>query len=40
VRLRAYAYVHDLPLGQVARDIVARRLRLYPDSGSPWDTEK
>jgi ANTAR domain len=34
VRLRAYAYVHDLPLGEVARDLVARRLRLRPDSGS------
>jgi hypothetical protein len=34
VRLRAYAYVHDLRLGEVARDIVARRLRLRPDSGS------
>jgi ANTAR domain len=35
VRLRAYAYAHDLRLGEVARDIVARRLRLRPDSGSP-----
>jgi ANTAR domain len=34
IRLRAYAYVHDLPLGEVAREIVARRLRLRPDSGS------
>jgi hypothetical protein len=40
VRLRAYAYVHDLPLGEVARDIVARRLRLYPDSASPRDNER
>jgi len=30
VRLRAYAYAHDLRLGDVARDIVARRLRLSP----------
>jgi hypothetical protein len=30
-RLRAYAYVNDLRLGDVARDIVARRLRLPPD---------
>ena len=30
-RLRAYAYVNDLQLGDVARDIVARRLRLFPD---------
>jgi ANTAR domain/GAF domain len=34
VRLCAYAYVHDLRLGEVARDIVARRLRLRPESGS------
>jgi hypothetical protein len=30
-RLRAYAFVNDLQLGDVARDIVARRLRLFPD---------
>ncbi|HEX3305494.1 MAG TPA: hypothetical protein VHS32_04545 [Streptosporangiaceae bacterium] len=30
-RLRAYAYVNDLRLTDVARDIVARRLRLQPD---------
>ena len=30
-RLRAYAYVNDLRLTDVARDIVARRLRLCPD---------
>ena len=34
VRLRAYAYVNDLRLTDVARDIVARRLRLHPDPGS------
>jgi hypothetical protein len=33
VRLRAYAYAKDLRLMDVARDIVARRLRLGP---SPW----
>lgn len=33
VRLRAYAYAHDLRLGEVAREIVARRLRLRPESG-------
>ena len=32
VRLRAYAYVNDLQLADVARDIVARRLWLFPDS--------
>jgi hypothetical protein len=31
VRLRAYAYVNDRQLTDVARDIVARRLRLFPD---------
>jgi hypothetical protein len=34
IRLRAYAYVHELRLTDVAQDIVARRLRLRPDSGS------
>jgi ANTAR domain len=34
VRLRAYAYARDLRLSEVARDIVAKRLRLRPDSGS------
>jgi ANTAR domain len=32
-RLRAYAYANDLRLTDVARDIVARRLRLYPGPG-------
>ena len=31
VRLRAYAYARDLRLTDVARDIVALRLRLHPD---------
>jgi len=31
VRLRAYAYAHDRRLADLARDIVARRLRLRPD---------
>jgi GAF domain/ANTAR domain len=31
-RLRAYAYVQDRPLDEVARDVVARRLRLEKDS--------
>lgn len=39
VRLRAYAYAHDLRLGEVARDIVARRLRLRPDVGSSAGSE-
>jgi hypothetical protein len=38
IRLRAYAYARDLRLTDVARDIVARRLRLSsdPGSGSGW----
>jgi hypothetical protein len=32
--LRAYAYVNDLRLTDVARDIVARRLRLHPEADS------
>ncbi len=31
IRLRAYAYAHDRRLGDLARDIVARRVRLRPD---------
>ncbi len=31
IRLRAYAYAHDRGLSDLARDIVARRLRLSPD---------
>jgi ANTAR domain len=31
VRLRAYAYAQDRRLGEVARDVVAHRLRLSPD---------
>jgi hypothetical protein len=30
-RLRAYAFVHDRRLGDVARDVVERRLRFDPD---------
>jgi len=37
VRLRAYAYAHDRPLADLARDIVARRLRLGPDPGPSKD---
>jgi len=33
VRLRAYAYANDQRLANVARDIVARRLRLHADPG-------
>jgi hypothetical protein len=32
VRLRAYAYVHDRRLRDVARDVVTRRLRFNPES--------
>jgi hypothetical protein len=31
LRLRAYAFAHDRPLTEVARDVIARRLRLEPD---------
>jgi ANTAR domain len=33
-RLRAYAYAHDRRLGDVARDVVGRRLRFEPDPPS------
>jgi hypothetical protein len=36
-RLRAYAYANELRLTDVARDIVARRLRLHPDPGPSRD---
>jgi hypothetical protein len=39
VRLRAYAYANDLRLTDVARDIVARRLRLSPDLDPSRDGE-
>jgi hypothetical protein len=38
-RQRAYAYFNDLRLGDVARDIVARRLRLAPDHDLSADHE-
>jgi ANTAR domain len=40
-RLRAYAYAHGLRLGDVARDVVERRLRFEPDppSGRPSRAE-
>jgi hypothetical protein len=37
-RLRAYAYANDLRLADVARDIVARRLRLHPGPGPSPDS--
>jgi ANTAR domain len=40
VRLRAYAYAQDQRLSDVARDIVARRLRLAPDGDRPRDGER
>jgi len=30
-RLRAYAYVHDRRLGDVANDVIGRRMELEPD---------
>jgi hypothetical protein len=38
-RLRAYAYAYDLRLADVARDIVARRLRLHAGPGLFRDGE-
>lgn len=35
VRMRAYAYVESRQLGEVAADVVARRLRFDPDQRSP-----
>jgi ANTAR domain len=40
VRLRAYAYAQDRRLGEVARDLVARRLRLSLDGDLPQDGER
>jgi hypothetical protein len=39
IRLRAYAYAHDQRLAELARDIVARRLRLLPDPDPSRDGE-
>jgi hypothetical protein len=39
IRLRAYAYAHDRRLAELARDIVARRLRLLPDPDPSRDGE-
>jgi hypothetical protein len=39
IRLRAYAYAHDRGLSDLARDIVARRLRLSPDPDPRKDTQ-
>jgi hypothetical protein len=40
VRLRAYAFANDLRLADVARDIVARRLRLHPGPGPSPDSNE
>jgi hypothetical protein len=39
LRLRAYAYAHDRRLSELARDIVARRLRLRPDPDPRQDVQ-
>jgi ANTAR domain len=39
IRLRAYAYAHDRGLSDLARDIVARRLRLPPDPDPRKDAQ-
>jgi hypothetical protein len=36
-RLQAYAYARDRPLREIARDVVAGRLRLTPDEPDPSD---
>jgi hypothetical protein len=38
VRLRAHAYAHDRRLGDLARDVVARRVRLSPDPDETGDS--
>ena len=38
VRLRAHAYAHDRRLGDLARDVVARRVRLSPDPDETADS--
>lgn len=38
VRMRAYAYAHDRRLGDVAADVVARRLTFDPDPQQPSTT--
>jgi hypothetical protein len=40
VRLRAYAFAHDRRITDVARDIVARRLRLRANPARPLDGAK
>jgi GAF domain len=37
VRVRAYAFAHDQPVGVVAAEIVARRLRIADDRGQPGE---
>ena len=39
IRLRAYAYAHNRRLSELARDIVARRLRLHPDPDPRQDRQ-
>lgn len=39
IRLRAHAYAHDRRLRDVAADVVARRLRLHPDTDTHTDGE-
>ncbi len=45
VRLRGYAFGHDLPIEEVARDVVSRRLRFDdpegdPEEGTPQGVER
>ncbi|MFI6626398.1 ANTAR domain-containing protein [Streptomyces sp. NPDC050528] len=40
LRLRAHAYGSERPLGEVAEDVVARRLRFGGDGDDEWDDDK
>ncbi|MEW1831193.1 ANTAR domain-containing protein [Streptomyces sp. NPDC088196] len=40
LRLRAHAYGSERPLGEVAADVVARRLRFGGDGDDEWDDDK
>ncbi|MEV4060655.1 hypothetical protein [Nonomuraea dietziae] len=40
VRLRAYAFAHERRLGEVAGDVVARRLRLQRDRQAGPDSTR
>jgi hypothetical protein len=39
-RLRAHAFAHNRRLRDVARDVVARRLRFEPDGGDDYADDR